>query len=304
MDYEQFKRQLLLSMQKQVGEEVKLELHKIPHNNGIDRDGLVVQVQGKRISPAVNLEATYERWRESDLELDELAGRILAGCRERNGSVLKNTDFLTDFEAAREHIYLRLIHHGRNEAMLRSVPHRHLFDLAMVCYYRIEEGELEGATVTVTDSQARIWGITADQLFAVAGVNSWKKLPVCLMNMDHLIREFCAQENMEPPAELFEQEDPIPMYILTNTERVFGACSIFYPNVQKHLADYLDSSYFILPCSVHELILVPDHGRISGGELQEMVKQINETQVDPVDVLSDTVYYYDAREGRMRIWCD
>ena len=76
---------------------------------------------------------------------------------------------------------------------------------------------------------------------------------------------------------------------------------MFYPNVQQHVADVLNSSYFILPSSIHETILVPDSGLYTPRELQEMVKSVNHTQMDPRETLSDSVYYYDRKIKKLSI---
>lgn len=302
MNYEQFKNELLLSMQKQARKEVYVEFRSIPKNNGIICDGLMVRYQGNPISPAICLGPVYEKWSGSGLEIDDLAVQLLESCVEEADAVSGDISFFKDFEQVREHIYMRLIHHDKNREALLHMPHRHLFDLAMVCYYRMEEGRLNGATIPITDNQLKMWEITEDQLFSIAGVNSWKKLPVCFMDMDQVIKSFCEEEQIEMPREILQQNSPVPIYILTNAERLYGACCLFYPNVQKHISEYLDCSYFILPGSIHELILVPDRGCLTGTELQEMVVEINATQVDPAEILSDTVYYYDAGENKLKIW--
>lgn len=48
--------------------------------------------------------------------------------------------------------------------------------------------------------------------------------------------------------------------------------------------------------SVHESLVLPDDGSQSIGDLKAMVMEVNATQVDPVDRLSDDVYHYDAQD--------
>lgn len=50
---------------------------------------------------------------------------------------------------------------------------------------------------------------------------------------------------------------------------------------------------YVLPSSTHEVILVPDNGNMQTKELEDMVKEVNATQVAPEDLLSDKVQYYD-----------
>ena len=58
---------------------------------------------------------------------------------------------------------------------------------------------------------------------------------------------------------------------------------------------------FILPSSVHELLLVPDTGNtnMSVSDLTNMVKEVNATQLAPDEILSDNVYYYDRSQKKL-----
>lgn len=55
-------------------------------------------------------------------------------------------------------------------------------------------------------------------------------------------------------------------------------------------------SFFILPSSIHELLIIPDNGNFDLKSLEHMVKEVNATTVDPADQLTDNVYHYDAQD--------
>ena len=57
----------------------------------------------------------------------------------------------------------------------------------------------------------------------------------------------------------------------------------------------------VLPSSIHEVLILPDNGFFEVPALNEMVKEVNETQVPDEDILSDHVYYYDRKERRLRL---
>jgi len=54
----------------------------------------------------------------------------------------------------------------------------------------------------------------------------------------------------------------------------------------------MQSSLAILPSSVHEMIVLPVKSEEEAAAFCEMVHEINETQVDPEEVLTDSVYFY------------
>lgn len=86
-------------------------------------------------------------------------------------------------------------------------------------------------------------------------------------------------------------------YVLTNARRAFGAENILHKDILKKFA-IEHGDFFILPSSVHEVLLLSDQGYDVKG-LRSIVREINgdERIVAPADVLSDNVYYYSLKRG-------
>ncbi len=96
--------------------------------------------------------------------------------------------------------------------------------------------------------------------------------------------------------------DEIPMKVLTNSKRSSGAVCILYPGVLEEVAaERMGGDFYIIPSSVHEVILLPDDGRLLEENLKEMIFEVNRTKVDPEEVLSDNLYYYDAERKETRL---
>lgn len=82
------------------------------------------------------------------------------------------------------------------------------------------------------------------------------------------------------------------MYVLTNMTSCNGAGAMFCDALLEKIQTKLDCDYYLLPSSIHEVIIVPDEGGFDRSELDAMVKTINETEVDANDRLADHVFYY------------
>jgi len=52
------------------------------------------------------------------------------------------------------------------------------------------------------------------------------------------------------------------------------------------------SDLYVLPCSIHELIVLPAGSRRQSKVLMEMVADINATELPPEEILSSNIYYY------------
>lgn len=84
----------------------------------------------------------------------------------------------------------------------------------------------------------------------------------------------------------------LPMYVATNQNKTFGAGILLYDGFLDAVAGKL-GSFYILPSSVHELIIIPDtFGDPS--ELKKMVGEINAAEVPEEEVLSDNIFHYGA----------
>ena len=76
-----------------------------------------------------------------------------------------------------------------------------------------------------------------------------------------------------------------------------------YPDILKNFSGMIENDFYILPSSIHEVILLPVCAEENPVRLQEMVKEVNESQVELQEQLSDQVYFYDRKSERLRICC-
>ena len=177
--------------------------------------------------------------------------------------------------------------------LLDRIPHFPFLDLAVVFYYRIENGPLSGATMLIHNCNLEAWNINVSNLMEDAVMNTSRKMPYTLKGMDALIRELA-----EEGEETLPRADEL-MYVLTNEEKYFGAATLLYPHVLSHIGKILRQDFYVLPSSIHECILVPNRGQYSKEDLQQMVKDVNNSQVEEEEILSYQVYYYDREKEKL-----
>ena len=90
-----------------------------------------------------------------------------------------------------------------------------------------------------------------------------------------------------------ELSNEIRLLVLTTQSMVHGAAAIFIPDVMEQISKKMPEGFFILPSSIHEVMVLPKTLGASTESLDEMVSSINEMQVDPEDQLSDFAHVYD-----------
>ena len=286
MEYEAFKETIMDFLREKTGGEKSISLHRVEKNNGIELDALVVRGKRDKIAPMIYLKPFYVDF-QGGLSMEEIAVQILQLSVTEKQEEFSLTEF-EDYRKARTKVYYKLVNYDMNKRKLQYMPHIKYLDLAVVFYYRLEGGKLNGASIIIHDCNLHAWGIEKEQLVKDALLNTSRKLPYTIQGMEALIAELSGSQPRITGEEL--------MYILTNEEKYYGAAVILYPHVLNHIAKVLKKNFYILPSSVHECILVPDQGQYSRIELKRMVKEVNDSQVEDEEILSYEIYYYDCKK--------
>ena len=293
MEFETFKKELLDNLKQILGEEKNIHFQSVEKNNGIREEAVVILGEKERIAPTIYLREFFEEWEAGRKSAEEISREILL----RNASLEREVDFslesFENYEKARGQVYFKLVNYEMNKGMLTKIPYVPYLDLAIVFYYRLERGNFQGATMLIHNCNLEAWKIGPRQLLEDAVMNTSRKLPYSFQGMDALIRELSGDEDRD----LYPGEEI--MYVLSNQEKCFGAAVLLYPHVLNHISKILRKNFYVLPSSIHECILVPDQGQYSRIELTQMVREVNRTQVEADEILSDQVYYYDRQKEKL-----
>ena len=72
---------------------------------------------------------------------------------------------------------------------------------------------------------------------------------------------------------------------------------MLYRDIIKDFADQEEADVIILPSSIHEVLLFPDHLMFDHAFLCRTVQEINREDVPEEDVLSDRIYIFSRETG-------
>lgn len=258
---------------------------------GLAYDGMTVVRSGQRAAAAVNLTAFYDMYQEGKTTGDiihEMADVAVMQAPQMEYSVF------SDYEAAKDHLFIRVANKEANADVLAGMPHKEVEDLAITYHVLVNHDQNGIASAPVTDDLLRHYGVTAEQLHEDAIANSQRMLPAQLDSMQNMLFGM-----MTPEASDTLRDEPYPgstMLVLTNNVQLNGAAALFYPGVMDQAAERLGGDFIVLPSSTHEVIMIPADGMTDFRSLEQMVKDINRSQVAPEERLSDHVYHYDAKE--------
>lgn len=296
MEIREFAKKVCMAVEKELGESYTTELKEVKKNNGVMLHGLLILSREHNVVPTIYLDSFWEAYEEGT-PFSVIIRSLLRIYEEDTPKSHIDVNFFTSFERVKNRICYKLIGKKGNEELLEEIPYVEFFDLA-ICFFYAYRGEgLGEGSILIYNSHLDLWKTSVSELFVLAGENTpklfeWECNPMEAVLSEEL--DFAAEGDWE----LLMHE--IPMKVLSNKKRIHGAACILYPGLLEKLAINQGGSYYILPSSVHELILLKDSGAEKPENLKRMIREVNHTLVAPEEVLSDTLYYYDFAKKEIK----
>lgn len=295
MTYKEFQGSVIGTLGKRLPQDTSFQIHRIIKTNDRELDGLVISEPGSLISPTIYLNPLFDAFKNGSSSFEEVIDTIFdAYTRHRNAEPFDTGSFI-DFERAKSHIVIRLLNRKKNERLLSDVPFMPYLDLAVIFAFLTEvRGEGLGAIV-IHNSHMEEWGKKKEELYETAITNNERLLHPTLTPMKEILMGIGIFEENEPA-----DYDRVPLYVLSNDRKNYGAATILYKGQLKKAAKVLgEKELCLIPSSVHEILIMPKKDIKSREEIDRMVLEVNTTTLSPDEVLSDHAYYYDAADDRI-----
>lgn len=282
MKYEQFVQKMYECTKNNLADHEQVELQEILKNNGVVTVGLSIRNANENIAPIIYLEEYYERYLAGEA-VEDLSACLLKTKRELTKPPLWNYGALLDFEKVKNQIVYRLVNLERNKELLKEVPHLPMLDFAIIFYVSIPAEAAENCSVLIKNGHMNIWKLPISVLYETAKRNTKNIYPWVFRPLSDYLEDY------------FDVLPYSPLWVLTNVMGINGATALLYPGMPKRIYEKLEQKYFLLPSSVHEFLVVPDDGEISADSLKKIVREVNETQIEAEEYLSDNIYHFDGK---------
>lgn len=312
MELQNFTKKIMKALEEFYGPDARIEAQQIYKNNGLKLQGICVLMPEKNIAPTVYVNSFFEEYRQG-MEFGEVFKQIIALYEKNQLSQNLDIDFFLDYRKVKRKLVLRLIHREKNRELLKQVPHQRFQDLAVVCHCLMMSETIGTGSILIHRHHLQSWGIDDKELFRQAAENSPRLQPYSLQKMGDMLKEIMGkaiEERVEEICQEYPQDKEnflkrtmdgvgreidaceLPMYVLTNKGRYYGAACILYDGILEKMGDVFEGDFYILPSSVHEVILVKKQEEDQKEVFNEMVREVNTSQVDPQEWLSDHAYLY------------
>ena len=188
-----------------------------------------------------------------------------------------------NYDKCKHNLQIRLCDLEHKPTIIEESPVIHIGD--WIGYFAVAFNPIEDAllSITITNDMLSSTGVTQNQLYEDA-------LTSMRQHMDHFT--LSSVENLFGKR-LFIRSIYPEMFTLTNENGVHGAGYFADSKVRASIGDSFGCGYYVIPSSVHELLLIPDSTIFEPNELIQMVREVNtdETVIVPADILSNKVMW-------------
>ena len=291
MEFTNFTTLVQREVEKRAGENYRVKLNDVMKNNGVVLRGITLMQDDSNISPTIYLNPYYDAYENGDTTLGTVIDEVI-DTYERN-KINRSIDmkFFLNYETVKSRIIFKLINTEKNRELLRDVPYIPFHDLSIVFQCLVSEERFGNASILIHNVHLQLWKVNARELYECALENTPLLQGYELADMNTVLEEMKALGGIDDE-EIEDMQQEVPMYVLSNKSRINGASCILYKDILKDFAMVVDKDLYVLPSSIHEVILLPSDGTQESKQLKEMVREINQSQVEKEEVLSDSVYYY------------
>ena len=205
------------------------------------------------------------------------------------------------YEDIQDSLRVRLMDMRSNKESLENAVYEPVgCGFALVAYMELPEEIAGGGIANVPRGLAEVSGFSKRRIMMDAMLGSCAMDYPKLCSLHDML--FGEKSTNLLPGEIRAEEESL--LVLTTEDGRLGAVALYYPGVQAMIGRIVGGDYYVLPSSVHEVLIMPDNGHVNAKELAMMVREINEHEVSPEERLGNKVLHYRIDLQKLQVAAD
>lgn len=298
----EFKEKILDGLREKLGNDVVVSSMNVVKNNDVRLTGIRFISKQSEAAPILYFDNLYQKFEECGEDFDETLKYAVEFYEQNRVTEMTPVRWLTEYENVKNLLGVRLVNRELNNDYLVDKPYKEFLDLAVVFTVDLAIFRDASAVTLVTDSLFKSWGVSLDELYNDALENYRKCNEIVFTSMSDVVANILESEGITDN-ELMKtmHESDNLMYVLSVKSRIKGSGLMLYKDVLGRIAEQLDSDLIIIPSSIHELIILREDKSMEPESIYAMVKEVNNTQVAPEDILSYSVYHFSQETTEISI---
>lgn len=219
-------------------------------NNELLLHGLSFKLPDQKICPVLYLENYYQIY-QNGTGIEDTFYRIGRDYISALKSINEQEIDLS-YDCIKSDIVPCVVNADKNWAMLKSVPHQKVEDLAVVYRIMIHGINNETGSILLNNSMLTVWGIKQKDLHDQALQNMGHVFTLKFQPMETVIAKLLGF----PFPGTVSDHNESGMFVLTNSEEYYGASYLCCPDILNGISKRIKGNFLILPSSVNELIII------------------------------------------------
>lgn len=314
----EFIEELSVKLHEKIGnEEAQIKTYNM---DGLNRHylGMCIRIPGDNISPVINVDSLYQQYKDAPTDvrsIDTVADAIIAKHPLSVEFDLPAND-LYHFDKVKNNLMVRLVNTERNRSTLEHVLHEDFLDLSVVLVVKmgISPGK-DLSTWPVPNTIYDEWvdngcdlsprDIIWDTIDRLSQSNPLSYYPLIDMVMEVLKRKTTDMPEALRDALMPDPHD-LSQYIsvVTTEDTIYGAVVLLYDTFKNYMAKKIGRSCYILPSSIHEVMVVPENSNVYPSALRNIVRETNMDSgvISAEEFLSNSVYYFNGKDIVIADW--
>ncbi len=246
--------------------------------NGVELEGIRI-LTGGNVSPVIYTEAFIKEAEEENKSLDEVVEAII-NLYENRKAFDFDVEKLYDKEFILNSLFIGVQKTSKEEITKRDCE---LAGIESYLYIR-KETEKDGMySIKVRADILKNANVSEEEAWTRAEDNTFEE--TTLESMAKVISDMMGIEYNE------DMERELPFYVITNKSKIKGASAILNKKVLSEFGERFGAKKLVcLPSSIHEMLICPYVEDVELETFSEMVSEVNNTQVEPTERLTDNAY--------------
>lgn len=212
-----------------------------------------------------------------------------------------NSILLESYTELQERLRVRLMDVRSNaEVIKKSVCQAVGCGYALVAYIDLPERADGDAVMNVPKEMAKMMEVAERRIMFDALLGSLSAGVPKLCTLESVLFGDRTENILQDEGKLVKDS----LLVLSTEEGVLGAAALYYPGIQKKIGEIVGGDYFVLPSSVHEVLIMPDRAQMEPADMAMIVKEINEQEVSPEERLGNRVLHFRTDLQRLQVAAD
>ncbi|MBQ9234374.1 MAG: hypothetical protein IJ167_10140 [Lachnospiraceae bacterium] len=256
-------------------------------NNGVVYKGIVISLKKIDTAPTIYMDYYYGLYKQGK-SMESIVKLIYENYKNSIGKLERTEKEADKLEKYNDNVFIKVVNYEKNKVRLEDCPFIPFMDMAITFRYLVHKDDKEISSAIVKNVLMDSWGLNTHSLYKIAYQNTKRLFPPLLKRLSEIFRIWNTRDIYIPDN---------GMYVLTNEYGINGAAYITYKDILDNFCRDNNTDYYIIPSSIHELILVPKGLGEDEESLKMYIREANRTVVPKIDFLSDNLYLYSLKDG-------